>query len=155
MALNSVCWHLCISKYFKDWNSDEWTTKRTSKDRGQKRTNTGAPFWAYGSDDFLRSVQMVPRPEMTTWSLKDAGASWSGDWLCSWWACALLYQTETQTDNMQRLWLLVRGWSFLLDVCSPAEGCLVLRGERGCLWWGSVEPYSSAVLTFRSRVFWR
>ncbi len=101
MALNSVCWHLCISKYFKDWNSDEWTTKRTSKDRGQKRTNTGAPFWAYGSDDFLRSVQMVPRPEMTTWSLKDAGASWSGDWLCSRRACALLYQTETDWQHAE------------------------------------------------------
>lgn len=100
MALNSVCWHPCISKTETQMSEQQKEQAKT----GQKRTNTGALFWAYGSDDFLRSVQMVSRPEMTTCSLKDAGASRSRDRHCTRWACALLYQTQTQIDNMQRLW---------------------------------------------------
>lgn len=51
-AINSVCWRLCISKTETQMSEQH---KRPSKDREEKRTNTSATFWAYGSDDFLRS----------------------------------------------------------------------------------------------------
>ncbi len=95
---------LLASVYFKVFQRLKlrWVNNKKNKQRqGTEKNKHRRPFLSIWIGWFLRSVQMVPRPEMTTWSLKDAGASWSGDWLCSWWACALLYQTETDWQHAE------------------------------------------------------
>lgn len=54
------------------------------------------------------------------------------------------------------IWLCALSIMGEIHVCvhiRPPEGCRLLRGERSCLWYGSLDPYNSIVPRFNRTVF--